>query len=256
MRIAVCIKQVAGGGAALDSGGILQRSAADSVLNPYDVYAIEAALQLSDEVTAFSMGPASAGKALREALAMGVGEACLLSDPAFAGADVYATAHTIAAGIRVYGAFDCVICGQQTTDGDTAQLPYALGVQLGYPTVGWVTALSNKGENLQLTQELTGSVQVLELSPPLVLAISPDAVSPRQVTLKNRLHAQKQEIRRLTLADLPDKDPAHYGLTGSPTRVKRVFQPELTRRAEPIYASAEEGAAIVLRELREGERHG
>ena len=128
MRTAVCIKQVPGTTAVeVDPvTGTLKRDGVESKLNPYDLYALETALclkeQLGGEITAFTMGPPQAADILREAYMMGVDHAVLISDRKFGGADVLATSYTISQAIRARGPFDLIICGRQTTDGDTAQV--------------------------------------------------------------------------------------------------------------------------------------
>jgi electron transfer flavoprotein beta subunit len=89
-------------------------------------------------VIAVSMGPPSAEKTLREVLSMGAGEAILLNDPAFSGSDVSAISRTLAGAFENLSLPELIFCGQQTTDGDTAQLTFALAARLNIPALGWM----------------------------------------------------------------------------------------------------------------------
>jgi len=253
MRIAVCVKQVPADSAAVmdPQRGVLLRSGVQKKMNPYDGAALAAARQLADafgaSLTAFSMGPPSARETLIEALAMGAQEAVLLCDPAFAGADVLATAHTLAQALV---GFDCIVCGQQSTDGDTAQLPFSLAAQLNLPILGWVQHITEMdGALLHIEQEITGGRQMVQTAFPLVLAVGRETFPPPQPSLQRRLWAQKQEIRTLTLADLADTNAANYGLSGSPTRVTRIYAEQQPQRHPPLTLPAKEAAARILAEL-------
>lgn len=258
MKIAVCIKQVPAGQQTImdPEKGVLVRIAAESMLNPYDGYAIEAALQIAartgGEVTAISMGPASAQAVLREALAMGVQQAALLCDSAFAGADVYATAFTLAAGMQTLGGFDAVVCGQQTTDGDTAQVPYSLAAQLDVPAIGWVTEIASADAmGFALRQEITGGEQMVSGTWPAVIAVSRDCCQMRMPTLMSRLQAQQKAIQTLSLSDMPLPQGKYYGLSGSPTRVKKIFAPDTRYLAQPVAGTPAEIARLMQLELQQ-----
>lgn len=253
MKIIVCIKQVpALSEASMDrEKGVLVRTG-ENKINPYDLPAIETALRLREtvggEVTALTMGPESAEQALRTALAMTVDHACLMSDRAFAGADVLMTARTLAQGIKALGGADLIICGQQTTDGDTAQVPFSLAEQLDIPVIGWVREVTDAGENyLEASQELTGRTCRVSGALPLVLAVNPTICEARIPGLRAKLKAGKQEIQRLTLGDLEQRDSEAYGLSGSPTRVVRLFQPETVAKKPVLELTAKEGAELLLK---------
>lgn len=258
-RIAVLIKQVpARPGAEMDSCGTVRRMAGQGILNPYDYAAIEAALftarALGGTVTAFSMGPSGAEQVLLGSLALGVSEAVLLCDSAFAGADVFATAFTLSRAIRLAGGFDYIFCGQQTTDGDTAQLPFSLAAQLGISAFGWVKKLIRADELLlECTQEYSGGTRQIRANAPCVLAMQRDSFPVRQATLAQRLQAAGQKVTVWGLVELGEG--AHYGLRGSPTRVKRLFQAVQTRRKEPLRLSPGDAACCIcdtVKAVREG----
>jgi electron transfer flavoprotein beta subunit len=252
--------------------GLLIRSSAEGVINPYDLFALEAALRAASalqtagpqavkpafapetaaEVLALTMGPPSAERALREALAMGASSALLLTDSAFSGADAAATSRTLAEALRKYGVPDLIFCGQQSTDGDTAQLPFALAARLGIPAVGWVKEIEYFREGgYSVLQELSlGTVRVRGRYPAL-FAISREAVQPRAPSLPRRLAARKMPITTWGLADLPDPEPRRYGLTGSPTRVRKLYTPVPEIKTPPLRVDAAGAASLIRRALAE-----
>ena len=148
MNITVCIKQVPGSNKVeVDPvTGVLKRDGADSKMNPYDLYALETALQLKEtyggKVTVITMGPPSAEEVIKEAFSMGADEGYLMTDRKFAGADVLATAYTLSQGIRIAGDFDVIICGKQTTDGDTAQVGPEMSEYLDIPCIANVIEIN------------------------------------------------------------------------------------------------------------------
>jgi electron transfer flavoprotein beta subunit len=258
MRIGVCVKQVPAGSARMnDETGVLIRSSAAGVINPYDLFALEAALQAAGtgdgaEVFALTMGPPAAEGVLREALAMGAASALLLSDPAFSGADVAATSRTLAEALIKYGVPDLIFCGQQSTDGDTAQLPFALAARLGVPAVGWVKEIEwFRKDGYSVLQELSGGTTRVRGTYPALFAVSREAVRPRAPSLSRRLAAQKLPVTVWGLADLPVPDPRNYGLTGSPTRVRKLYAPLPDIKAPPLRVEAAEAAALIRKALTE-----
>lgn len=247
MQILVCIKQVPAKSVSMDGDGVLKRTESGGKLNPWDLYAIEAALRIAEAtggiVTALTMGPKSAEEVLRTAFSMGVDSGVLLSDKAFAGADVYVTAYTLAAGIRALGTFDLVLCGQQTTDGDTAQLPFSLAAQLGIPAIGWIKSIDEITETvLTLSQELTFGTQRVEITAPALLAVGAGIGRVRMPSLRDKLKAKSKEIRLLTLANLAEPNPAKYGLHASPTNVVRTKATEHPGKHSPEVLSASDAA--------------
>jgi electron transfer flavoprotein beta subunit len=242
--------------------GVLIRSSAEGVINPYDLFALEAALQAAavlqtpagenGEVFALTMGPPSAERALREALAMGAASAILLSDPAFSGADVAATSRTLAAALRKYGVPDLIFCGQQTTDGDTAQLPFALAARLGIPAVGWVKGIEYfREDGYSVLQELSGGTVRVRGGYPALFAVGREAVQPRAATLSRRLAARKLPLTVWGLADLPGPESRNYGLAGSPTRVRKLYTPVQDVKTPPLRVEAVEAAFLIRKALAE-----
>lgn len=253
MKIAVCVKQVpTGTNSVMDpEKGLLVRVETDTRLNPYDAYAVEAALRMAEKtggyVIAFSMGPLSAANVLREALAMGAHQGVLLTDKAFAGADAAATSYTLACALKQAGGFDLIVCGQQTTDGDTAQVPFALGAQLGICTLGWVTGITDVSElEILLTQELSGGSQSVRTAFPACIAVGQGFFKPRLPTLAGRLAAKKASLTVWGLAELDDQNPEHYGLNASPTRVKRIYAATSPQKVPPIKEPPQAAAQRLL----------
>ena len=145
MKIALCIKQVP------DTSDIkwtehntIQREGVESIINPYDVYALEAALQIKNtckdvEITALTMGPLQAEDMLKKAIAVGVDNGALITDKKFAGADTYATGKTLANAIKTaVPDFNIIICGQFAIDGDTAQTGPSIANHLNLPQITFV----------------------------------------------------------------------------------------------------------------------
>ncbi|MDR1794170.1 MAG: electron transfer flavoprotein subunit beta/FixA family protein [Erysipelotrichaceae bacterium] len=233
MNILVCLKQVPGSTKVDidETTGVLKRDGVDSKMNPYDLYALEYALSLKQEgdtITAFSMGPNQAIDMLKEAFGMGVDEAVLLSDRALAGADVLATSYAISQGIALLGDFDLILCGKQTTDGDTAQVGPELAQWLSLPhgaNVIKIEEITDSDVTITLTTELGSQTQ--KLPRPCLLTIEKDANTPRLPSYKKLQATKDKEIRILGVKDLKDKDPKHYGLNGSPTQVERIFPPSV-----------------------------
>ena len=233
MNIIVCIKQVPGTTQVeIDpETGVLKRDGVESKMNPYDLYALETALRIKEsygaEITVITMGPPQSQEVIREAFMMGVDHGFLLSDRRFGGADVLATSYTLSQGIKAAGKFDLIICGKQTTDGDTAQVGAELAEFLNIPHVTSVSKLGKVTEK-SITAELdlplhTGTA---EIAFPCLITVEKGIFEPRLPSYKRKLATRDREITVLTLDDMPDKDPKHYGLNGSPTQVKRIFPPE------------------------------
>ncbi len=233
MKLLVCIKQVpATQQVEVDpETGVLKRDGVLSKINPYDLYALEAALTLRERlggsITVLSMGPNQAEDALREALWMGADRGVLLSDRRFAGADVLATSYTLSQGIRALGGFDLILMGRQTTDGDTAQVGPAVAQWLGIPHAAWVSRIDEAdASHLTVSQELARSVETVRMSYPCLITVEKDSFEPRLPSYRRRLAIGRGEIDVLGLDDLEDKNPEHYGLSGSPTQVERIFPPK------------------------------
>lgn len=233
MNICLCIKQVPGTSQVeVDPvTGVLKRDLVAGKLNPYDLYAIETAMRLKEEegadVCAITMGPGQASAVLMEAMYMGADEGVLISDRKFAGADVLATSYTLSQGIRKAGDFDLILCGKQTTDGDTAQVGAEIAEFLGIPHANNVLSIERAAkDSVTVRINLESHIATQRMTLPCLLCMDSEVNTPRLPSYKRKKELAGKQVRTLTLADLEDKEERHYGLAGSPTQVERIFPPE------------------------------
>jgi electron transfer flavoprotein beta subunit len=243
MHIVVCIKQVP------DSAQIrvhpvtntIMRQGVPTIINPYDLFALEEALRLRDklggEVTVLTMGPPSAEDSLRKALAIGADRAILLTDRFFAGADTLATSYAIAGAIRkigsTFGAADIVFTGKQTIDGDTAQVGPGVCKRLGFLQLTYVSKVvkvDQEARSIEVERRSEGGVQQLRSTLPVLITMLEGTNEVRRGSLANALSAARATVVKWNAQDAGIEDISKCGLRGSPTVVKRVFAP--TPRAE------------------------
>jgi len=256
MNIIVCVKQVP------DTTEIkidpqtntLIREGVESIINPFDLYAIEEAIRLKEayggKVTALSMGPPQVESALRDAVAMGVDEIILLSDRKFAGADTWATSLTLAAAIDQME-YDLVFFGQQAIDGDTAQVGPGVAAHLDIPQVGFVKTVESYAANRLIVQRLMeDGFDRIELGLPAVLTVVKDINTPRLPSLRGKRKAKKAELKILNADDL-QLEENNIGLNGSPTQVVNIFSPELKKGGAKHDLPAEDLAKILYDKLKE-----
>ena len=249
MKIIVCMKQVpASSKVEIDvENGTLKRAGTDTKTNPYDLYGLETALRIREKVggtiTVLTMGPAQAEQMIRDAYAMGADEGVILSDRKFAGSDVLATSYTISQGIQVLGGADLIICGKQTTDGDTAQIGPAIAEHLGLPHAAWVNEICDVNEKEIVVRQDLGSVsQKSRMGYPCLITVDGDIAVPRLPSYRRMRETKEREIRFLSFHDLPDQDLSRYGLIGSPTSVERMFAPEGREEKSYLTGTPEEVA--------------
>ena len=259
MKILVCVKQVPGSSnVQVDPvTGVLKRSGIPSKINPYDLYAIETALSLAERfggtVETITMGPPQAESMMREAYMMGVDEAYVFTDRTFAGADVLATSYTLAEGIRsVCPNYDLIVCGKQTTDGDTAQVGAEVAEYLDLANVSNVLSVEDFREGkLHLTVSLDNKIVNLSIALPCLISVDGDINTPRLPSYRIRKNLTEDAVRFLTFDDFPDRNPDHYGLSGSATQVERIFPPERVSRKEHVTGDAETQAQALYDLLRQ-----
>ena len=256
MNILVCIKQVpASSQVKVDPDtGVLLRSSKDTKLNPYDEYALETALQIRNKaggtVSAITMGAPFSEEILKEAYGFGVDKAYLLTDPAFAGADVLATSFALSQAIQVIGAFDLIICGRQTTDGDTAQVGPSLAEHLGIPHVSWASKiLEVNHDNIVIEQDMGDLSADAKLPYPCLISVEKNIFRPRLPSYLLLKQSKDRPIRQLTVSDMPVQDIERYGLIGSPTQVERIFPPDSKADTEVFTGTGEEVAAKIFDKL-------
>ena len=234
MEIIVCVKQVPGTTQVeIDPvTGTLKRNGVASKLNPYDLFALEAALALADEkggsVKTLSMGPPQAAEALHETLWMGASEGVLLSDRKFGGADVAATSTALSLGVKQMGHYDLIICGKQTTDGDTAQVGPELAERLGIQHAANITKILDvDDEYITCVMDMDSSLQTLKIKLPCLITMDKDTNTPRLPSYKRKkAMAGHEKVTVYGVADIPEADETKLGLKGSPTQVERIFPPE------------------------------
>lgn len=252
MEILVCVKQVPGSSAVeVDPvTGILKREGVSSKLNPYDLFAIETALSLRERyggtVRALSMGPPQARAALLETVWMGADSGVLLSDRAFGGADCLATSYALSQAVRKMAPWDLLLCGKQTTDGDTAQVGSELAEELGVPNIGNAISIEMADErSLVVTQNLDDRIVTALVPLPCLVCTDAGVNTPRLPSYRRSLAAGENSVTTLTLADLEDRDPRHYGLPGSATNVERIFPPDKNKDRQVLTGTSAELAAAV-----------
>lgn len=247
MKIIVCMKQVpAGTKVEIDpETGAMKRMSGATRTNPYDLFALEVALQLREQVggtvTVLTMGPPQAESMMKDAFTMGADEAVILSDRKFAGADVLATSYTLVQGIQEIGDYDLIICGKQTTDGDTAQVGPAIAEHMNIPHAAWVAEVVEVNEQaIQVRQDLGSVSQLSEIPYPCLLTVEKDICVPRLPSYKLKKATKDKTVRILGFDDIKDKDLSRYGLVGSPTSVERMFAPPEKEKQVYLQGNAEE----------------
>jgi len=210
----------------------LMRTEVQSIINPFDTYAIEEAIRIKEahggKVTVMTMGPPQAEKELKEAVAMGCDEAVFLCAREFAGADTWCTAYALAQAIRKLGEFDIILCGRQAVDGDTGQVGPGIANQLGIPQLTYVSklrALDPAAGTIEVERLVEEGREIVAGRLPVLLTVMKDINQPRYPTFRGIRAARRMEIPQLGPADLPHVDPALLGLDGSPTKVVRIFPP-------------------------------
>ncbi|MDD5422002.1 MAG: electron transfer flavoprotein subunit beta/FixA family protein [Candidatus Omnitrophota bacterium] len=231
MNIIVCIKQVPNTtDVKIDPvTNTLIRDGVESVINPFDAYAIEESVRLKErfggKVTVITMGPPQAENALKEAISLGCDEAILVSDRKFAGSDTWATSYTLSCAIKKIGAFDVILCGKQASDGDTAQVGPGISTHLDVPQVTYVKKIedisSSKAKVERMTEE---GYDIVETPLPCLFTVVKEINTPRLPSLKGMMKAKSTKITKWTADDI-GADPKSIGLEGSPTRVVKIFTP-------------------------------
>ncbi len=258
MKIVVCVKLVPDTNAdkRIDPGTKrLVRTGVETVLNPFDEYGLEAALQLRDAradgstVTVLSMAPESGKEVVRKAIAMGADDAVLLSDPALEGSDTGATAYALARAAAAVG-FDLLLTGTQSTDAITGAVPGMLAEHLGVPGVTYARALTCDGATIAAERETETGFQRVAAALPALVSVTKSINQPRYPSLKGIMAAKKKEIRVLRVADL-QVDRA-VGSEGSKTAVIALEAPPARAKGKTVTAAdAAEGARVIVEFLRE-----
>jgi len=255
MRIIVPMKQVPETNAVkMDAEtGTMIREGVEAIINPLDLYAIEIAIQLRErhggEIVGVSMGPPKAATALKEAIAMGIDSAVLITDKAFAGSDTWATSYVLAAAIRRIGDCDLIICGERATDGDTGQVGPGIASFLNLPVVTYVGKVDSlDAESCRVHRLIEDGYEVLEMATPGVLTVVKEVADPRLPTLRGKQRAKRVDIPAWGAGDL-EVDGHKLGLNGSPTRVVKIFRPSVARDCRKLAPMDERATAEAADEL-------
>ena len=230
MHIVVCIKQVP------DSAQIrvhpvtntIMRQGVPTIINPYDLFALEEALRLRDkhggEVTVLTMGPPQAAEILKEAVGRGADAVVLLCDRAFAGSDTWATSYALSTAIAKLEKPDLVLFGKQAIDGDTAQVGPGVADWLGIPCIAYARGIEIAGGKAVVERAFEDGYEKLEVALPCALTVLKEANVPRMASLRGKMAAKKLVLQPTT-AEAVGADPAKLGLNASPTRVVKIFSP-------------------------------
>ena len=224
--------------------GTMLRTAVEGIVNPLDLYAIEAALRLREAkgglVTVITMGPPKAESALRDAIAMGCDAAVLLSDRQFGGSDTWATAYTLGLAIQKLAPYDLVICGERATDGETGQVGPGIAAFLDLPLATYVSQVIEAGDDfLRLERQVEGGRENVWSPLPMVLTVQKEVGNPRLGTVRSKMAARKAEIPVWGPSEIGAK-AEWIGLKGSPTRVVKIYSPKLSRKGQLFVANTSE----------------
>lgn len=232
--------------------GTLKRDGVETIINPDDLAALEEALQIKDNigahVTTITMGPAKAESMLRELLGYGADEAVLLSDRVFAGSDTLATS-TILSSYLKDKSYDLIIAGRQAIDGDTAQVGPQIAELLDVEQITYVNDIVEAtNDYIVVDKETDSEVHRLKAPYPVLLTMLAEANKPRYMNVKNIMDGFQKDIQVVTNKDL-DIPLAKIGLKGSPTKVKKTFVKEVTKKTEKQEVSPEQAVNIILEAL-------
>lgn len=249
MNIIVCVKQVP------DTAEIridpvtntLIRDGVQSIMNPYDKYALEAALEMKDslgaKVTVLTMGPPQAADILKDAIAMGADDVALISDRAFAGSDTLATSHAMVAAVKHVGDFDLILCGKQAIDGDTAQVGPEMAEHLNLPQITGATKLRIEDNMVLVDRDNETTEQTIAVPLPALVTVARSEKEPRFASIKGKMKARKMAIPTWSAADM-NLDVNIIGLNGSPTKVATVFTPPVPEITSEIFHEEDPQVAV------------
>jgi electron transfer flavoprotein beta subunit len=268
VKIIVLVKQVPDTknitGDAMTPEGTVNRTALPAVFNPDDLYALEAALQIKDKnpgttVNVITMGPPAAAAVLKECLYRGADFTALVSDRGFAGADTLATSYALKCAIEKVGGYDLVLCGRQAIDGDTAQVGPQTAEKLGINQITCVSKIEKidtSKKEITAVRSIEGGWEKVKAKMPVLLTFTEEGESPRPASAVKTCAFKKaapaagvdgtQSANPMALWDIAaiNADPVHCGLSGSPTKVKKIDSVVLTaadiRYIEPSDAGVTE----------------
>ncbi|MDO4268907.1 MAG: electron transfer flavoprotein subunit beta/FixA family protein [Eubacteriales bacterium] len=262
MRVFVCVKQVpdTSGKVAVREDGTLDRASMQTIINPDDLSAMEAALTLKDacgcRVTAVTMGPKPAEAMLRDLIAMGADDGVLISGREFGGSDTFATSQIIAAALQLLGVGDedIIFCGRQAIDGDTAQVGPQIAEKLDIPQVTYAGQIEKEGNTLTVRRLLEDGYMTVQVQTPCLITCVKELNKPRYMTVSGILDCFDKPVTVLdynALKDQPLIDASTIGLKGSPTNIFRSFTPPQKGSGQMLAGTAEEAVGELVRQLTE-----
>ena len=287
-KIIVLAKQVPDtrnvGKDAMKADGTVNRAALPAIFNPEDLNALEQALRIKDQfpgstITLLTMGPGRAAEIIREGLFRGADDGILLTDRAFAGSDTLATSYAIAQTLKKHGNYDIIIAGRQAIDGDTAQVGPQVAEKLGIPQITYAEEIQaiEKGK-VTVKRRLERGVEVVKCPMPMVVTVNSSApdcrarnaklimkykhaktISEMQEANDDYLHLYSDRpyltIKEWTVQNI-EVDMNELGLTGSPTKVKKVENVVLQSKGAKVITSSDEDMDQLMRELIESHTIG
>ncbi|MEA4919642.1 MAG: electron transfer flavoprotein subunit beta/FixA family protein [Clostridiaceae bacterium] len=258
MRMIVCVKQVPSEGRVRvdPQTGTLVRDGRFSVINPFDLAALETAVCLKEKlgghVSVLSMGIPTTAELLRDLIARGADDAALLTDRLFAGADTLATSYTLSLGAEKLGGADLILCGRMAVDGDTAQIGPELAEVLGIPHACAVAEVLDASENELTVRTIEdGGNAIVRLRLPAVITVAREAAQPRFPTIAGLRRGWEGAVPMLS-AEALEANVSRTGRAGSPTRVVKTFTPSHVSAAPPIALQPEDAAGFILTSIKEG----
>jgi len=225
--------------------GTMVREGVESIINPLDLYAIEVGIQLKEKhggkITVITMGPPSADKALREAIAMGCDDGILVSGREFAGSDTRATSYVLAEAIKKIKDYDLILTGERATDGDTGQVGPGIASFLNLPLATYtskIVEIKINSKNIVVERLIEEGYETLKMPLPALLTVVKEISYPRLPTLRGKQKAKKTDIPIWSKNNI-ELDESELGLNGSPTRVVKITYPKITRGGTIVKVSDE-----------------
>ncbi|MCG2725533.1 MAG: electron transfer flavoprotein subunit beta/FixA family protein [Elusimicrobia bacterium] len=252
MHIVVCVKQVP------DSAeikidietGTLIRAGVPSIINPYDHFALQKAIELKKahkcKLTVISMGPPQAKSVVQLGLALGADDGILLSDRAFAGSDTWATSYIISKAIKKIGKIDIILCGMQAIDGDTAQVGPGIAQHLAMPQVTFCEDIKIDSKKIIVRKLIDDGYEIIEAkSPALFTMIMPKDFEPRYPAFLDIHNSLEKPYHQWSMCDIGAQEQ-YIGLKGSPTQVDRIYPPPKREKAEMISGGVSEAVEKIV----------
>ena len=257
MNTIVCLKEVPDTETRIEvRDGAVAEEGIQYVVNPYDEFALEEALQWQEKhggkVTLVSLGPERARESILKGLAMGADEVYHLSDEAFLGGDAYATAKALAAAVRTLGEYDVIFCGKQAVDEDNAAVGIMLAEMLDLPHVSVVSKfeIADDGKSARAERDIEGGKEVIELPLPAVVTAQKGLNEPRYPSFRGIRQARKKPFTQWAVADV-GLDAGDVGAAGTRLEVVEVSPPPERPPGRIVEGEPPEAAKEVVRLLRD-----